>query len=149
MPWHSATITAVLASLLVAGGAALAQDALTARKEEMKEFGRRTEAIKIIVVDGQGALGDVPAHAEHIVAKASQIPSWFPPGSDAGETRALPAVWERPGDFEAKAANLEQLARALAAAAASGNEAATTAAFAELGQNGCGGCHRDFRRPQS
>lgn len=140
---------AVLGVLAIAG-VATAQDAIKARQAEFKEFGRRMGAIKDTVIDKKGGtLADVAANAEHIAGKIPQIPSWFPNGSDRGETRALPAIWQNFADFEAKAKNAEELAKALVVAAKSGDPAATAQAFGKLGQEGCGGCHRPYRRPEN
>ena len=58
-------------------------------------------------------------------------------------------VWEKPDEFAAKANNMAGLAAKLEAAAKSGDQAATMAAFAALGKDGCGACHSTFRRPQT
>ena len=140
---------AVLGAVAIAGVAA-AQDVLKARQAEYKEFGRRMGAIKDTVIDKKGGtLAEVAANAEYIAGKIPQIPSWFPKGSDQGETRALPAIWQNFADFEAKTKNAEGLAKALVAAAKSGDATATAQAFGKLGQEGCGGCHQPYRRPQS
>jgi len=142
-------IGTVLGSLAIAV-AAQAQDPIKARQAEFKEFGKRMGAIKDTVIDKKGGtLADVAGHAEYLVGKIQQIPSWFPEGSDKGETRALPEIWLNFADFEAKAKNAENLARALLVAAKSGDQMATAQAFGKLGQEGCGGCHQPYRRPQN
>jgi len=142
-------IGTVLGSLAIAVAAG-AQDPIKARQAEFKEFGKRMGAIKDTVIDKKGGtLADVAGHAEYLAGKIPQIPSWFPEGSDKGETRALPEIWLNFADFEAKAKNAESLARALLVAAKSGDQMATVQAFAKLGQEGCGGCHQPYRRPQN
>ncbi len=141
---------ATVLGALAAAGAAVAQDPIKARQAEFKEFGKRMGAIKDVVIDKKGGtLAQVAADAEYVAGKIPQIPSWFPPGSDQGETRALPAIWQNFADFEAKARNAHQLALALVAAAKSGDQLATAQAFGKLGQEGCGGCHQPYRRPQN
>jgi cytochrome c556 len=142
-------VAAVAAMLLDATAVAMAQDPVAARQEEFKEFGRRAEALKVIIVDGQGQLGDASPHIAHIVQTAPEIPTWFPEGSGTGETRALPVIWERFGEFEGKAENLERLATELQEKIGAGDQGAALVAFGAMGQQGCGGCHQDFRRPQS
>jgi cytochrome c556 len=73
----------------------------------------------------------------------------FPEGTDAGESEALPVIWTQWSEFEGKAKNMQELAAQLATAAGSGDKAATLAAFANLGKNGCGGCHETFREKKS
>jgi cytochrome c556 len=50
--------------------------------------------------------------------------------------------------FTAKAENLEEKSAALVAAFEGGDAAAIQAAFGDMGKNGCGGCHDDFRGPK-
>mgnify|MGYP002632958544 CR=1 FL=1 len=68
----------------------------------------------------------------------------FPEGSDFGETRALPAIWEKPADFKKAVAAFQMAAANLSTAAASGDMAAFGAAFEPLGK-ACKGCHDNFR----
>ena len=58
-------------------------------------------------------------------------------------------IWEQWTDFEGHAKTMGELAAKLETAAASGDQAATLAAFAALGKNGCGGCHEMFRKKKS
>lgn len=140
---------ALLGALAIVG-AASAQDVIKARQAEFKEFGKRMGAIKDTVIDKKGGtLADVAANAEYLAGKIPQIPSWFPEGSDKGETRALPEIWLNFADFEAKAKNAQGLAQALVVAAKSGDQGATAQTFGKLGQEGCGGCHQPYRRPQN
>lgn len=142
-------VAVVLGALGLAASAG-AQDPIKARQAEFKEFGKRMGAIKDTVIDRKGGtMADVVANAEHLAAKIPQIPSWFPEGSDKGETRALPEIWLNFADFEAKTKNAASLAQALVVAAKSGEQMATAQAFGKLGQEGCGGCHQPYRRPQN
>lgn len=134
---------------LLLAQAANAQDVIKARQAEFKEFGKRMGAIKDTIIDKKGGtLADVAGHAEYLVSKLPQIPTWFPEGSDKGETRALPEIWLNFPDFQVKARNATELARVLLAAAKSGDQTATVQAFGKLGQEGCGGCHQPYRRPE-
>ncbi len=146
-----ARVTSIALGLALAGlvGAAGAQDMVAKRQEEMKGFGKNLGVVKGVVVDKKGTLDDAAAAAAHIAGIAPNIPSWFPAGSDQGKTNALPVVWEKPDEFAAKANNMAGLAAKLEAAAKSGDQAATMAAFAALGKDGCGACHSTFRRPQT
>lgn len=130
-------------------GAASAQDVIAQRQAHMKDFGKNAGAIKAVVIDKKGTLADAAAAAAAIAGEASQIPSWFPAGSDQGKTRALPIIWEKPDEFAAEAKMMGELAAKLEAAAKSGDAAAAAAAFAALGRDGCNGCHDTFRRPQT
>jgi cytochrome c556 len=85
--------------------------------------------------------------AAGLAQSAKVLPSLFEKGtgSEAGATKALPAIWEKPADFTAAAMTLETGAAKLEAAAKTGDKAATMAAFAAMGKDGCGGCHGAFR----
>jgi cytochrome c556 len=83
-------------------------------------------------------------HAEAVVNTAKMVSALFPAGSDKGETNALPAIWEKPAEFQKAVKALETAAPKLGAAAKSGDAAALKAAFGEVGK-ACKGCHDNFR----
>lgn len=90
------------------------------------------------------------AAAENLVAIASinQALNW-PEGTDDGSiagTRASPAIWQDPSDFEAKWDALAAPATALVAAAGQG-QAAIGPALGPVGQV-CGACHDTYRSPR-
>jgi cytochrome c556 len=76
-----------------------------------------------------------------------RIPLGFPPGSDTKPTDALPAVWQRWADFQARATQLEQESTKLVAVAASGDIKDTAVQFRVVGQT-CSACHADYRQKQ-
>ena len=94
-----------------------------------------------------GDLATVAKLAGALHSSAAVIPTFFEKGSgpEAGNTKALPVIWEKPDDFKAAAMKLGTGADKLVEAAKGGDAAATGAAFAEMGKNGCGGCHGTFR----
>jgi cytochrome c556 len=69
--------------------------------------------------------------------------SLYPESSKAGDTAALPAVWENKADFEAKLAKL-----GVDAKAAEGKVTDLDSFKAVMGDVGkdCGGCHRTYRK---
>ncbi|MFO1071076.1 MAG: cytochrome c [Geminicoccaceae bacterium] len=137
-------------AVVVTAGAALAQDIIATRQDEMKAFGKHMGAIKAVLIDKQGSMDTVVENADEIAGDAyNELVSWFPKGSDTGKTHALPAIWEKPDEFAADAKKTGDLATALSTAAKAGDAAAATAAFAALGKEGCGGCHATFRAPMN
>lgn len=157
MPTMRIRTTALAAGALLAAtaGLAVAQDwqssgILAYRQAEMKVLGAHAGAIKAVVTDQRDMLANVPRHARDIAAFARILPDAFPegsgPGTQMGDTDALPIIWEDRAGFEAKAQNLAELAEALAVAAESGDPAATLQAFATMGKEGCGGCHETYRK---
>lgn len=94
-------------------------------------------------------LAAVARAATRIQMLAEMIPELYTanPMAPAGvKTRALPAIWTGAADFKAKADALAKAAGAVAAAAKSGDVAATKTAAAEIGKT-CGACHDTYRGP--
>jgi cytochrome c556 len=113
-------------------------DAMTTMSNTMKTIGRFIEANR--------NLAGIQDEADRIRNIAAHIPQWFPPGSTK-PTDALPTIWQRWPDFQARAAQLEQESTKLATVAASGDPKAIAAQFRAVGQ-ACSGCHQDFRAKQ-
>jgi cytochrome c556 len=132
-------------ALAMAGmtGVAAAQDVIAQRREGLRGMGRQMEAIKA-VTDARGDTRPLVERVDTMIAFYRGLPALFPPGSDTGNTRALPTVWSDRAGFEQANANMVTALGALRAAAASGDVAATTAAFGQAGAT-CGACHRPYR----
>lgn len=144
-------IRIVLAATIVALGVTtvIAQnDPIAARKALMKANGQAAQQ------GGKFMKGEEPFNltkAQTIFASyqdsAAKAPALFPDTSKTGgETAALPAVWERKADFEAKLAKFG--ADAKAAAEKLKDEASFKALFPEVQKN-CGGCHQNYRKKAS
>ncbi|MFW5333207.1 c-type cytochrome [Hydrogenophaga sp. ZJX-1] len=101
---------------------------------------------------GAMANGKVPFDAKVaadnavIVETMSKLPyAGFVPGTDKGDTRALPAIWTEQVKFNAAAEKMQGEVSKLAAAAKTGNLDAVKTAFGAAGQS-CKACHDDFRK---
>ena len=101
---------------------------------------------------GAMASGKVPFDAKVaadnavIVETMSKLPyAGFVPGTDKGDTRALPAIWTEQVKFNAAAEKMQGEVSKLAAAAKTGNLDAVKTAFGAAGQS-CKACHDDFRK---
>lgn len=99
------------------------------------------------------AQGEIPVdgalfqkHASDVATLASMIPEGFIPNSAEGSA-ALPEVWTNRADFEAKAADLQNAAQALATATQQQGFEAAKGMIQAVGQT-CGGCHRPYRLRQ-
>lgn len=86
-------------------------------------------------------LAKVQAAGKLIAEKAPTIPALFPQGTNAGESEALPIIWQDFAGFEAASALLAERAGVLAAAP---DPKAAGAAFGNM-LKACGGCHEKFR----
>jgi cytochrome c556 len=144
--WLGLAALGVLALGLGGVVAAEKQGIYKERETLMKGFGSRMTTIKGVVAEGKGTLADAEKAAQEIAANADKIPGMFPKDTNAGESEALPVIWQQWSQFESKAQNMESLAAKLASAAGSGDKQATLAAFGDLGKNGCGGCHETYRK---
>ncbi|HEX3882494.1 MAG TPA: cytochrome c [Stellaceae bacterium] len=135
-------------------GAAWAQDADTVvknRQELMKGQGKDLGAVKAYI-DGKGDLAAAQAAAADLSKRLQAVPSAFPKGSGMaelpGKSYARPAIWTEWDKFSAADLNAQQKSVALESALKSGDKDKIGAAFADMGKNGCGGCHTPYREPK-
>ena len=116
------------------------------RMDAMESMARAMKAIRRSL-EGNRNSAAIQNEADRIREMAVRIPQWFPPGSDAKPTDALPAIWRRWTDFQARATQLEQESTKLVAVAASGDIKNTAVQFRVVGQT-CSACHADYRHKQ-
>jgi cytochrome c556 len=141
----SSTATASPSSAPVS--AETAQKIFDERHEGMEDIGDATKAIGQQLKSGSPDMAVIQKGAATIADLAPKASNWFPAGTNKDvlpKTRALPAIWEKPDDFAAKARDFEQAAQAFKAAADSGNLDAVKASFASLGKT-CKACHDSYR----
>ncbi|MBW6398541.1 cytochrome c [Roseomonas sp. HJA6] len=141
----SGLIAGVAVALLGLLGSALAQDVITQRREGMRTEGRQMEAIKA-VLDARGDTRPLVERVDTIAGFYRNLQALYPAGSGTGATRALPAIWSDPAGFEAARNTIVTALGTLRTAAASGDVAATQAAFNQVGA-ACAACHRAYRGP--
>jgi cytochrome c556 len=142
-------IRAMLAIATVAAvgvTAAFAQDVIAERKALMKKSGDQAR------LGAQMVRGEQPfdlAKAQGIfdvyIHKAEQLERLFPASSKSGDTRALPAIWDKPNDWKAAIQKFETDSKKAKADTKDLNSFKT--AFVAAGRN-CSGCHEPFRKPQ-
>ena len=104
-------------------------------------------AIVVLVASTLGAAAQT-AGAD-LVTQVGKIPDLFPKGTGMaefpGKSYAKPAIWTDGDKFTAQAKTAADKAAALSAALKGGDKAAITAAFSDMGKNGCGSCHELYR----
>jgi cytochrome c556 len=140
-------LTAVAMTIGITAVAAQ-QSVIEARKALMKRSGEQAR------IGGQMARGEIPydaAKAQAMYAafedKAQKLPTLFPANSKkGGETRALPAIWDKNDAFKAQIAKFDSDIKA--AKAATKDLDSFKAGFASVTRN-CASCHENFRRPQT
>ncbi len=139
-------IVGALAAGGIVGGATITfaqDDVIKARQENRKQTAAAMRAIKGII-DAKGPTSGAVEQAAKLKTLEVAFDKMFPPGSDKGDTKALPTVWSDSAGFMAASKNADAAYDKLAAAAGSGDMAALTAAFGATGK-ACGACHEKFR----
>jgi cytochrome c556 len=141
---------------VLAIGAATSPCALAADKDQvikdrqslMKEQGGDAGAVKAYL-DDKGDLAKATAAAADLIQTMKKIPDVFPPGTEGpnpeGKFAPKAEVWSDPKGFLAARDAAAEKAEALVVAVKGGDKAKIQEAFADLGKNGCGGCHGKFR----
>jgi cytochrome c556 len=116
------------------------------RHEGMEDIGKQNKVLRRELTAASPNLGAVRAAAATIARHSSEAAHWFPTGTgpDLGKTGAKPEIWQKPQDFSAKLHNFQVAARALNAAATSGDLNATKARYADIGGT-CKACHDTYR----
>jgi cytochrome c556 len=139
------------AVLVAIGGVAPAQDKSAVIKDRetlMKGQAKNLGNVRAYL-QGKADLTLAGSSANALAESIQKIPTVFPPGSDApspdGKYAPKPEIWSDHAGFLAAQKNAETKAEALNAAVKSGNNPQIQTAFADLGKNGCGGCHEKFR----
>ena len=146
-----AVVGATLTTASLAAMPAMAEEdpaALIAyRQSIMKAIGGHMGAIAMAAKGDVTFTDEVSGHAHAINELSKNLARYFPQGSgkEAGETQALPVIWEKWSDFEVAIQTLGAESAKLAEVAKSGDRAAIAAQTGALGNEGCGGCHKTFR----
>jgi cytochrome c556 len=140
----------LVATMLALGGsfAIAQQDPIAARKALMKKNG---DEAKIGTAFMKGEAPFDLAKAKAIFAAyadaASKAPGLFPDtAKTGGDTAALPAIWEKKDDFNAKLKKFGEDAKEAQAKVT--DEATFKATFPNVQKN-CGGCHETYRLKKS
>ncbi len=120
------------------------QGMITYRQSVMKAVGGHTGAMAGIVKGEVPFTGDLKGHARALAELAEIAPRIFPESSGVGDSRALPAIWQKPDEFK-KAMTAFQTAAAELNRVAEENPRNVGAALGELGKT-CKGCHDSFRK---
>ena len=133
------------AVILAAGAADDADDEIEYRKDVMLSMAAHLSALTdLLTQEMDFDESHVEAQARSLGLNAQLVSSLFPPGSDEGETAALPGIWQRPEQFLARAEAAEREGRNLVAAAESGDRAFLVQSLKRLA-DACRDCHREFR----
>ena len=138
------------AAMLLVGTAQAANEPsalISYRQATMKAVGGHMGALAAFAKGEVDFVDDVAGHAHAINELSKGLARLFPEGSgkEAGETRALPKIWEDWAGFEAAIKTMADESAKLAEVAKVGDSAAIAAQVGVLGKEGCGGCHKPYR----
>ena len=140
-------LVATAAMLAVGTTAAISQSAAIGQRiDVMKGVGGAAKSTgPMMRGEAPFDLVKVQAALATYIEAAGKMPGLFPDDSKAGgDTKALPAVWEKKADFDAYFAKFK--ADATAASAAIKDEASFKAEWPKVMAN-CGGCHKTYHAP--
>ena len=137
----------MLASYAAYAAAPAVTTAVKTRQATYKEIGGAFKSINDELKSGSPDMNSIKPLARDLAGRATLLPKLFPKGSgpDSGlKTRAQPAIWKDHAAFVKLQGDMIIAARALDAAATSGNAAGVRTARNALG-GACKGCHDRFR----
>lgn len=142
-------VLGVAAPVGVLIAAASARDLQKARHHHYHELGDAFKTVRDQSKAGTPDMAKIKAAAQVVSEASIDQGRWFPQGTgpEAGKTRALPIIWEKPQDFQAAQKKFTDAAPKLLAAANAGDVGAVKTTFAELGK-ACKNCHDTFRGPE-
>ncbi|MCY4256541.1 MAG: cytochrome c [Gammaproteobacteria bacterium] len=133
------------AAMLMAAASADMGNLIDYRKDVMLSMAAHLSALTGLLADEMDFdQSHIEAQATSLGLNAQLISTLFPPGSNAGETAALPAIWQRPEQFLARAEAAEREGRNLVAAAEAGDREFMVQSLKRLA-DACRNCHRAFR----
>ncbi len=144
-------ISGMLAGAAMTATAAGAADepaaVLKYRQNTMDALGGHMGALAAVAKGDVTFTDDVAVNAEAIHGLSQNLARLFPAGSgkDAGKSASLPAIWEKPAEFEQAVKVFQEQSAKLVEVAKGGDQAAIAAQIGALGKDGCGGCHQNFR----
>jgi cytochrome c556 len=135
---------AALSMPAVAGSATTPADAIKYRKAVMEALSSHVSAFMLINFGKVEHQAHLKAHANAIADLGVQARVLFPPGTDVGDTDALPLIWKEQDRFTKLLTDLEASSAKLRDAVAANDRPGAMAAFKALGES-CKGCHDRYR----
>ena len=118
------------------------------RADTMKRMGRALYTTIGRVVRGKAELDQQAIDAAGTIADlAPTIGSLFPPGSNVGDSRIKPEIFDAAPRVSQLVSGVQAAAAGLVAAAKGGDKNALAAAY-KAQDEACEACHRDFRKPE-
>jgi cytochrome c556 len=136
---------AVMAFAFVATAQAQTADGTIAARKAGMDLQAAVVGAAKRAVDAKDDVKPLKSGADAIAAWGKALPALFYPGTDKGDTKALPEAFSDAAGFAKAGLALNAAAVKLAAAADANDKAAFATAFGEVGA-ACGACHRGYRQ---
>jgi cytochrome c556 len=118
------------------------------RREFMKSMAKRMGVIKAYT-EGKADLGAASQSGQELAQSVPQIPNQFPVDTSManfpGKSGARPSIWTDWNNFLAKQQGLNDQVSKLNLVLKEGDKDKIAAQFANVGKQGCGGCHESYR----
>lgn len=142
-------VLGVAAPVGVLIAAASARDQQKARHDHYHDLGDAFKTVRDQSKSGTPDMARIKTAAKVVSEASIDQGRWFPHGTgpEAGKTRALPIIWEKPQDFQAAQKVFTDAAPKLLAAANASDIGAVKTSFGEVGK-ACKNCHDTFRAPE-
>ncbi len=123
-------------------------DAIKYRKAIMSAMAAHVGAFLLVNMGKVEHQDHLKTHANALADLGAQARVVFPAGTDAGDTDALPLIWQEQEQeqFKQLLTKLETSSAQIRDAVAANNKAGTMTAFKSLGE-ACKGCHDRYRTP--
>lgn len=123
------------------------------RQAAMKLEGPNLRAINDYLNDKGVDQATAITKAQELVAITDKLAGLWPAGTSSkdlpGKTNAKPEIWEQMDKFKGLQATIKADEQRLLGALQKGDKAAATAAWGDVGKNGCGACHGAYREKTS
>lgn len=145
----SAAVVAICGAAYAQRPTANAAATIQARQGNYKQIAAALHEIQVQLRADAPDVAQIRPRAALLADRSVRVLSWFPrgTGAEAGvTTRAKPDIWSNPAGFRQAGATFVVAARALNAAARTGDLAQIRAAFTGV-SHACSNCHDTFRAP--
>lgn len=143
LPMIATCLVLGLPGLALAAGTAA--DAIKYRKAVMEGMAAHMNAFLMLNTGKVDHPDHLKAHVDALAALGAQVKAVFPAGSDQGDTKALPLIWQDTARFDGIMDKLAKSTTQMRDAVAAGNKAAAMAAFKSAGES-CKACHDRYRK---
>ncbi len=141
----SLVAAAAVAGMTAAEAADEPENVIKYRRIVMQSHGTHLLPISMIASGEVSFTGHIAAHARAAHAVSLMLADLFPKGTDVGDTRAKPEIWQNWAKFETAVETLKTATAELVRVAEGGDLAAIGAQLQNVGK-ACGGCHKPFRK---